>query len=190
MREPASVPDHAASFSVADNGALVYVSGAGGGVGRQRSLVWVDREGGETPLASPLLGYTRPRVSPDGTRVAVEVGDGGSSDIWIHDLERGTEAILTTDATTDRAPLRGRHDELAATDAPQVGGAHQARDALATHPPAPRDQLRMDPRGPIGPARVAVNRLNLRRQRGVLVRPLTRCAMTIVASANVRRYHA
>ena len=105
MREPASVPDHAASFSVADNGSLVYVSGAGGGVGRQRSLVWVDREGGETPLASPLLGYTRPRVSPDGTRVAVDVGDGGSSDIWIHDLERGTEAILTTDATTDRAPL-------------------------------------------------------------------------------------
>ena len=69
---------------------------------------------------------------------------------------------------------RGRHDELAATDAPQVGGAHQARDALATHPLAPRDQFGMDPRGPIRPARVAVNRRNFRRQRGVLVRPLTR----------------
>ena len=69
---------------------------------------------------------------------------------------------------------RGRHDELAATDAPQVGGAHQARDALATHPLVPRDQFGMDPRGPIRPARVAVNRRNFRRQRGVLVRPLAR----------------
>ena len=69
---------------------------------------------------------------------------------------------------------RGRHDELAAADAPQLGGAHQARDALATHPPAPRDQLGMDPRGPVGSARVDVNRLNLRRQRGVLSRPRTR----------------
>ena len=69
---------------------------------------------------------------------------------------------------------RGRHDERAATGAPQLGGAHQARDPLATHPPAPRDQLGMDPWGPVGPARVAVNRLNRRRQRGVLSRPLTR----------------
>ena len=95
----------AASFSVADNGSLVYVSGGGGAAGPQRSLVWVDREGSETPLDSPVLGYTRPRVSPDGTRVAVDVGAGGTADIWIHDLERGTEAILTTDATADRAPL-------------------------------------------------------------------------------------
>ena len=95
----------AASFSVADNGSLVYVSGGGGGAGPQRSLVWVDREGGETPLDSPVLSYRRPRVSPDGTRVAVDVGIAGESDIWIHDLRRGTEAILTTDATIDRAPL-------------------------------------------------------------------------------------
>ena len=98
-------PDGTANFSVADNGSLVYVSG-GGGVSSQRSLVWVDREGGETPLLdSPVLGYRRPRVSPDGTRVAVDVNLRGNSDIWIHDLARGTEAILTTDATVGSAPL-------------------------------------------------------------------------------------
>ena len=95
----------AANFSVADNGSLVYVSGGGGAAGPQRSLVWVDREGSETPLDSPLLGYRRPRVSPDGTRVAVDVAAGGSVSIWIHDLLRGTEAILTTDPAIDRAPL-------------------------------------------------------------------------------------
>ena len=92
----------AASFSVANNGSLVYVSGDGGGP--QWSLVWVDREGGETPLATPARGYRRPRVSPDGTRVAVDVSD-SRADIWIHDLGRGTEAILTTDATNDSGPL-------------------------------------------------------------------------------------
>ena len=95
----------AASFGVADNGSLVYVSDGGAGAGAQLSLVWVDREGDETLLDSPPLDYTRPRVSPDGTRVAVDVGGAGASDIWIHDLGRGTEAILTTDATIDRAPL-------------------------------------------------------------------------------------
>ena len=98
-------PSGAASFSVADNGSLVYVLGGGGAAGPQRSLVWVDREGGETPLDSPLRGYRRPRVSPDGTRVAVDVFIGGNGDIWIHDLRRGTEAILTTDPAVDDAPL-------------------------------------------------------------------------------------
>ena len=99
----------AASFSMSGTGSLVYVSGGVGGAGPARSLVWVDRNswhpGGETPLDSPSRGYTLPRVSPDGTRVAVDVGAAGASDIWIHDLGRGTEAILTTDATNDRAPL-------------------------------------------------------------------------------------
>ena len=98
-------PTGAANFALASNGSLVYVSGGVAGGGPQRSLVWVDREGGEAPLDTPLLGYIRPRVSPDGTRVAVDAGGAGSSDIWIHDLARGTEAILTTDATIDRAPL-------------------------------------------------------------------------------------
>ena len=67
--------------------------------------MWVDRAGSEEPLASPLLAYQRPRVSPNGTRVAVDVADSEGVDIWIHDLARGTETRLTTDPANDRAPL-------------------------------------------------------------------------------------
>ena len=94
-----------AHFALADNGTLVYVSGGVGGAG-ERSLVWVDREGREEPLPNtPAAAYQRPRVSPDGTRLAVDVVDGQRSDIWIHDLSRGARSRLTTDAAIDSGPL-------------------------------------------------------------------------------------
>ena len=92
-------------FALGGDGSLVYVPGAGVAVGAQRSLVWVDREGGEEPLATPVLPYRTPSISPDGTRVAFDVLDPNGADIWIHDLERGTERILTTDPANDFAPL-------------------------------------------------------------------------------------
>ena len=95
----------AANFALADNGSLVYVTGAGAGGGAQRSLVWVDREGREEPLATPLQAYQSLSVSPDGRQVAFDVFDPAGGDIWIHDLERGTETILTTDPALDYAPL-------------------------------------------------------------------------------------
>ena len=96
----------AANFALADNGTLVYVTSASAGVGRpQRSLVWVDREGREEPLSTPVQNLSSPRVSPDGTQVAFSVGGPDGSDIWIHDLVRGTETLLTTDPANNLAPL-------------------------------------------------------------------------------------
>ena len=43
----------AANFSLSDNGRLVYALGAGGGV-IERSLVWVDRAGEETPILASI----------------------------------------------------------------------------------------------------------------------------------------
>ena len=93
-----------ANFGISETGSLVYLGGGAAG-GGARSLVWVDREGREEPLATPVLSYRTPRVSPDGTRVAVDVFGPEGGDIWIHDLSRGTETILTTDPADDYAPL-------------------------------------------------------------------------------------
>ena len=50
---------------------LVYLPGAAGG-GAERTLVWVDRQGNETPLdLQQARSYAHPRLSPDGTRLAV-----------------------------------------------------------------------------------------------------------------------
>ena len=79
----------AANFSLSDNGRLVFTSGAGGG-GPQRSLVWVDRQGQEESLGEAWqpAQYVYPRVSPDGTRVAVAIVKNADTDLWVLDLAR------------------------------------------------------------------------------------------------------
>ena len=94
----------AANFSVSDSGRLVYASGSGLD-GGESSMVWVDREGLEEPLNLPPNTYLWPRVSPDGTRVAMVVGSADNGDVWVSELARGTLTNLTTDPANDRLPL-------------------------------------------------------------------------------------
>ena len=62
---------------------------AGGAAQFQHALVWVDREGREEPIGAPPRNYPIPRLSPDGTRIALDVRD-QEQDIWIWDLGRET----------------------------------------------------------------------------------------------------
>ena len=94
----------AADFSIANNGSLVYVSGSGQ-AGIQRTLVWVDREGREDPLALEPGGYSSARVSPDGTRVAADLVGPDGTDVWTSVVARGTRSILTPELGTDERPL-------------------------------------------------------------------------------------
>ena len=89
---------------VAGNGTLAYVSG-GGGVGlAQRTLVWVDRKGQETPIPAPPRVYAQPRLSPDGTRVAAAAQD-QELDIWVLDLGRTALTRVTFDPDFDSYPV-------------------------------------------------------------------------------------
>ena len=63
----------AANYAVSRSGTLVYVPAAG--TQTPRSLVWVDRKGRETPISAPPRAYAEPRLSPDGTRVALTIRD-------------------------------------------------------------------------------------------------------------------
>jgi serine/threonine-protein kinase len=99
-----------AHFAISDQGGLVYVPrDAMFGLQRQRTLVWVDRQGREVPIkgVSPRM-YFYPRLSPDGTRVALDVRD-QASDIWIWYLERGTLERLTLEPTFEQYGVWG-HD--------------------------------------------------------------------------------
>ncbi len=65
-----------------------------GGQTTLRSLVWVDRNGHEERIKAPLRAYGPPRISPDGTRLAIGILDQGNTEIWIWDLgERNAEAL-------------------------------------------------------------------------------------------------
>ena len=91
----------AANFGVARDGTLVYVTGSPRGV--ERTLVWVDRQGREETLTAPPRNYLYPRLSPDGSRVALDVRD-EEQDIWIWDFGRETLTRLTFDPGSDAYP--------------------------------------------------------------------------------------
>ena len=95
----------ATQFSVARNGSLVYAPRAGGS-GGDYSLSWMRATGEVTPTAAPPRNYGDMRISPDGTRIAVEVFDPESAvDVWIWHLDDGPLARLTFDDAGDSAPL-------------------------------------------------------------------------------------
>ena len=94
----------AGDFAVAADGTLVYVDAPGSLAANARMLVWVDRTGKEAPIEAPLRAYMHPRLSPDGTRVALAISD-QENDIWILDLGRGSLTRLTIDPGLDWFPV-------------------------------------------------------------------------------------
>ncbi len=93
-----------AHFALSNQGALVYVprDALPENQQRQRTLVWVDRQGREVPIKGvPPRMYFYPRLSPDGTRIALDVRD-EARDIWIWNLARETLERLTLERTFEQ----------------------------------------------------------------------------------------
>jgi Tol biopolymer transport system component len=90
-----------AGIDVSDTGTVVMTQG--GADDAARSLTWVERERGSTPIALPQRAYYDPRLSPDGQRLVVEGTDAGD-DIWVVDLRRGTTTRLSFDPGEDETP--------------------------------------------------------------------------------------
>ncbi len=88
---------------VAGDGTLAYVSGAVSAE-QTRTLVWVDRQGRETPIPAAARSYVYPRLSPDGTRMAVYSAD-QELDLWVWDLGRTTLTRATFDTAIDAFPV-------------------------------------------------------------------------------------
>jgi Tol biopolymer transport system component len=88
-------------FAISDAGTLVYMPGSTGALLTGRTLVWVDKDGKEESISAPPKIYAYPKISPDGTRVALTISpDGLTSDIWIWDFIRKSLTRLTYDKTS------------------------------------------------------------------------------------------
>jgi serine/threonine-protein kinase len=90
----------AAQYAVSRTGTLVYAEPRP----LARSLVWVDRNGQESAIPAPSRAFIEPRLSPDGTRLAVVAAD-QDHDIWIWDFRRRTLTRLTSDPSRDQHPV-------------------------------------------------------------------------------------
>jgi eukaryotic-like serine/threonine-protein kinase len=87
------------TFSVSSSGVLAYHAGAG----TQTQLAWLDRAGRELGVIGSPAEHYAPRLTPDGTRLAVERLDPDStnSDIWLMDLARSIASRFTFDPADD-----------------------------------------------------------------------------------------
>jgi serine/threonine-protein kinase len=85
-----------AEFVVAADGTFAYAEAQDYVATAQAiaTMVWVDRQGREQPLSAPPRPYVHPRLSPDGTRVAVAIAD-GDRDIWVWDIRRQSLSKLS-----------------------------------------------------------------------------------------------
>jgi Tol biopolymer transport system component len=93
----------AVQYAVSDDGTLVYVPGTSVVV-PAANLAWVDRSGREELVKAPPRAYYTSRVSPDGTRAAIDIRD-QDNDIWIWNFGRQTLTRLTFDPGNDFYPI-------------------------------------------------------------------------------------
>jgi eukaryotic-like serine/threonine-protein kinase len=113
----------APQYAVSDSGTLVYVPGTVTAAATPGlTLVWVDRNGKEEPLAAEPRTYFNARISPDGTKVALDCYTSANLDIWIWDLIRKTMTRLTFDAAMDLLPLWTKDGKRIAFASGREGG--------------------------------------------------------------------
>ncbi len=93
-----------ADFSASENGVLVCRGGVASAGSR---LVWVDRTGKELGTVGTPGDYGTLSLSPDGSRIAADIGaaGGGSSNIWVLDPSRDVTTRFTFGTTLDIWPV-------------------------------------------------------------------------------------
>jgi WD40 repeat protein len=78
-------------WAVSPAGTMAYVPG----FDLQTEIVLLDRQGKERVVMSGA-SYQGARISPDGRLIAVTIIGSTDSDVWIHDVARGTTSKLTS----------------------------------------------------------------------------------------------
>jgi hypothetical protein len=99
-----------ADLAVSASGTVAYVRAAPA-TATARTLAFVDRNGREESLTAPPRSYLYPRLSPDGSRVAVDIRE-AENDIWVWDLRRGGFTRVTRHRDQDRTPVWADNDHL------------------------------------------------------------------------------
>jgi Tol biopolymer transport system component len=83
-------------FSASDAGTVAYVPLEA--MGEQGGLVWLDGNGQVSDIATVPGGFYFPRLSPDGSRVAIGVRARGPLDAWVYDVAGGRGVRVTRNA--------------------------------------------------------------------------------------------
>jgi serine/threonine-protein kinase len=95
-----NLTDGAAAFDVSENGTLAYLPVES--YVTETDVVLVDRSGRETLALPQRDRYTHPRLSPDGTRVSVDIRSANSmGDVWVFETGRTGGTRITAEGGRD-----------------------------------------------------------------------------------------
>jgi len=123
IRHAAPTTTGAVHFAVSDTGTLVFIPGAVTASGGAMQLALFDRKGTADPLNVPLGPYSRPRLSPDGSQVAVVFDDGKESNIWIYGLSKTSAARRLTFGGRNKAAIWSADGQRVAFQSDREGDA-------------------------------------------------------------------
>jgi len=96
VRRAAPGTTGAVQMAVSDGGTLAYIAGPVSSRGAPVQVAMFDHAGVVQPLSIPPGTYSHPRVSPDGSRVAITVDDGKERQVWIYGLAKASAARRLT----------------------------------------------------------------------------------------------
>jgi Tol biopolymer transport system component/DNA-binding winged helix-turn-helix (wHTH) protein len=89
-----------ADFDVSASGTLVYRRGTA----QDSFPSWLYPSGKIEPVLAKAANYSSPRLSPDGTRLALSVIQEGKQSLWVYDLRRETWNRLTSEDDPEFLP--------------------------------------------------------------------------------------
>jgi serine/threonine-protein kinase len=116
-----------AQFDFSRNGTLLYRGGGAAG-GNLVTVQWLDAAGKTQSLLAKPGAWERPRVSPDGQRLALDDG----SDIWLYEARRDTMTRLTFGGGANLTPVWSPDGRYIAFEGP--GGTWWVRSDGAGKP--------------------------------------------------------
>ena len=94
-----------APVTVSGNGVLLFAGGGGAGLGSTK-IGWYDRAGKPVGPMGTSGEVLYPAISPDEKTMAFQrKSTPASSDLWLRDLNRGTDMRFTTDVSANATPL-------------------------------------------------------------------------------------
>jgi eukaryotic-like serine/threonine-protein kinase len=129
-------------LGIAPSGTLVMRQGAAFSLLQRYQMVWVDRQGLETPVDTTWIvrfvsfgGNAGWALSPDGTRLAIGLATDAGDDIWVKQLPRGPVSRVSYDSASEYRPRwmpDGRRLMFGSNRPGEGGGGLYARPANGT----------------------------------------------------------